>query len=176
MSPTSIFRRVLCPAVVLVVVLTVAGTHGSRARADIDFQYSFTADSDTAVLDSSGQRLTEAITVYRDYQSEKTAANWQATRDAVAAFNAYRLKILNYDEEHESRWFPGHRHFANWLTGDTQHESKVYYTWWRDRKDKALERGVEGVAIGYGGGLVEIVNGYNFVRDPLTLDFDNEPK
>jgi len=121
-------------------------------------------------------RLTRAITAYREYQSEKTPATWEKTRDAVAAFNAYRLKILNYDQEYESRWFPGHRHFANWLTGDTQHESKVYYTRWRERKDKALERGVEGVAIGYGGGLVEIVNGYSYIREPLTLDFSKEPK
>ena len=46
----------------------------------------------------------------------------------------------------------------------------------RERKDKALERGVEGVAIGYGGGLVEIVNGYSYIREPLTLDFSKEPK
>ncbi len=119
--------------------------------------------------------LTEAVSAYRIYQEHKTPANWQTTRQAVEAFDAYRLKILNYDEEFERRWFPGHRHFANWLTGDTKHESKVYYTWWKDRKAAALKRGVKGVAIGYGGGLAEIASGYSFVREPLTLDFDKEP-
>ena len=119
--------------------------------------------------------LTEAIAAYRQYQEDETPANWNSTRVAVEAFNAYRLKILQYDEEHERRWFPGHRHFANWLTGDTQHESKVYYTWWKDRKAEVLKRGVQGVAIGYGGGLAGIASGYSFVREPLTLDFEKEP-
>ncbi|MDP6451251.1 MAG: hypothetical protein QF773_10560, partial [Lentisphaeria bacterium] len=65
-----------------------------------------------------------------------------------------------------------HGHFCNWLTGDTLHESKVYYTEWKNRKPEVLERGVRGVAIGYGGGLAEIASGYSFVREPLTLEFD----
>lgn len=119
--------------------------------------------------------LTEAVSAYRHWQHEKTAANWQTTRAAVEAFDAYRLRILDYDQEHERRWFPGHRHFANWLTGDTQHESKVYYTRWIERKAEVLKRGVQGVAIGYGGGLAGIASGYSFVREPLTLDFDKAP-
>jgi hypothetical protein len=66
------------------------------------------------VCDGRWILLTKAITVYRNYQSDKTAAAWQATRDAVA--------------------------------------------------------------IGYGGGLVGVVNGYSYIRELLTLDFDNEPK
>lgn len=61
MTPVWIRQTVFCLAAVLVAILMVASTCGSRAWAEIAFQYSFTADSDSAVLDSSGQRLTSQI-------------------------------------------------------------------------------------------------------------------
>jgi len=118
--------------------------------------------------------LTDAVTAYRLYERNKTYENWVRVKQRVDAFDAYRMKILTYDDEYAARWFPGHPHFCNWLTGDTQHESKVYYTEWKKRRPAALKRGVKGVAIGYGGGLVEIVTGYSRVRKPLTLDFNKD--
>jgi len=118
--------------------------------------------------------LTEAVTAYRLYERDKTKENWLQVKQRVEAFDAYRMKILTYDDEYATRWFPGHPHFCNWLTGDTQHESKVYYTEWKERRPEVLKRGVKGVAIGYGGGLVEIVMGYSRVRKPLTLDFGKD--
>ena len=115
--------------------------------------------------------LTGAITDYRTYLRNQSTANWTRLKSSVEAFNRYRLKILNYDKAYADRWFPGHAHFCNWLTGNVLHESKVYYTDWLDRRDEALERGVERLAIGYGGG-----GGYSYIKAPLTLDFSQEPE
>ena len=116
--------------------------------------------------------LTEAITAYRTYEQNKTEDGLLEVKKRVEAFDEYRFRIISYDEAYTERWFPGHGHFCNWLTGDTLHESKVYYTEWKNRKAEVLKRGLRGVAIGYGGGLAEIASGYSFVREPLTLEFD----
>ena len=116
--------------------------------------------------------LTGAISTYRKYQRNKTDETWLELKKRVAAFDEYRARIVGYDKEYADRWFPGHGHFCNWLTGDTQHESKVYYTLWDKRKPEVLRKGVKGMAIGYGGGLADVAGGYSFVREPLTLDFD----
>ena len=118
--------------------------------------------------------LTEAVRAYRLYQRDKTEEKWLHLKRRVEAFDAYRARILSYDSEYEMRWFPGHRHFCNWLTGDTQHESKVYYVPWEKRRAHVLRRGVKGVAIGYGGGLAGVASGYSYVREPLTLDFSGD--
>lgn len=69
MTPVWIRKTALCLAMVLVAMLTVAGTHGSRAKADIAFQYSFNAGSSTAAVDSSSQRLTGQIRGARPVKS-----------------------------------------------------------------------------------------------------------
>lgn len=109
--------------------------------------------------------LTEAVTAHRVYQRDETKQNWLNLKLRVSQFNRYRLKVLGYDKSYTDKWFPGHGHFCNWLTGDAQHESKVYYTPWTTRKPEVLRRCVEGMAIGYGGGP-----GYSFVKEPFTLD------
>ena len=115
--------------------------------------------------------LTAAITAHRSYLRDNTNANRLEMKRCVEAFDEYRNRIITYDDDYIDRYFPGHGHFYNWLTGDTQHESKVYYTEWKERKPAVLERGISGVAIGYGGGLAGIVSGYSYVREPLTIDF-----
>jgi hypothetical protein len=61
MTPVWNRKATLCLATLLVAILTVTGTCGSRARAEIAFQYSFNADSEVAVPDSRGQGLTAQI-------------------------------------------------------------------------------------------------------------------
>ena len=114
--------------------------------------------------------LTATVTAYREHERDKTKARWIELKQSVEQFNRYRMKVLAYDKQYTDRWFPGHGHFCNWLTGNTQHESKVYYTPWKTRKPDVLSRGVRGLAIGYGGGP-----GYSFVKEPLTLNFQNDP-
>lgn len=117
------------------------------------------------------RRLTETVVAYRAQQAKPTAKSRVRLRESVGAFNRVRLRILNYSPEEARRWFPGHGHFCNWLSGGGQHESKVYYVPWQTRKPAVLKRGVERMAIGYGGGP-----GYSFVGEPLTLDLRPTPK
>ena len=69
MTPVWNRETTLCLATVLVTMLTVVGTCGSRARAEIAFQYSFNAGSEAAVLDSSDQGQTGQIRGARPVQS-----------------------------------------------------------------------------------------------------------
>ena len=115
--------------------------------------------------------LTETVTAYRIYQKDKTVKNWLNLKKSVEEFDKHRMKIITYDKAYTDRWFPGHGHFCNYLTADAQHESKVYYIPWEKRKPEVLSKGIEGMAIGYGGG-----HGYSFIKEPLTLDFSKEKR
>jgi len=108
--------------------------------------------------------LTFALLAYRTYQMNPTPPNWQQLKDAVAAFDAFRTRILQYDDAYAGRWFPGHGHFCNYLTGEGS--NAAYYSSWRTRREPFLTKGVARVAVGHG---------QNCVRYPLTLDFSKPP-
>lgn len=116
------------------------------------------------------KRLTLLIQAYRQYQQDATDLNLAEVKLRVDAFNQLRGQIINYEKEYADRWFPGHAHYCNFLTADARLEGAVYYKSWQSRRSAALERGVKGLALGYGGGP-----GYSYVREPLTLDLSQPP-
>jgi hypothetical protein len=116
--------------------------------------------------------LTDALISYRAYQANPSKENWREVKNRVEEFDAYRMKIISYPKDYVDSWFPGwETAWCNYLTADAQHESKVYYTPWEKRKPDVLQRGVRGMAIGYGN-----ARGYSFIKEPLTLDFSHPSK
>ena len=115
--------------------------------------------------------LTAAVTSYRRTLRDPSEAHQLDVQRRVEEFNAFRSKILNYNAAYTEQWFPGHDHFCNWLTAGAQHESQVYYTPWQQRKATVLQRGIRRLAVGYGGGPQ-----YSYIKEPLTLDFQQQPK
>jgi hypothetical protein len=115
--------------------------------------------------------MVETIRSYKIYQKDKSDENRLKVKKSVDAFNEHRMKIVSYEIDYAYDWFPAHGHFCNWLSGNTQHESKVYYTPWEQRRPEILSKGVKGMAVGYGGGLAGQVSGYSYIREPLTLDW-----
>ncbi|MBI4028415.1 MAG: DUF4838 domain-containing protein [Verrucomicrobia bacterium] len=115
--------------------------------------------------------ITFMLISYRAYETDPTHENWLAVRKKVEAFEKYRMKIISYDVPYVERWFPGHDHFCNYLTANAQHERNIYYVPWQLRKPEVLKKGVKGAAVGYGGTF-----GYNYIKEPLTLDFSKPPK
>src|SRR5262249_50811582 len=113
--------------------------------------------------------LTRTLISYRAFEVDSSEQHRNELRSRVSEFDCYRLKIISYPKTYTDRWFPGYDTFCNYLTADAQHESKVYYTPWEQRKAQALARGVKGIAIGYGGRF-----GYSFIKEPLTLDLSSE--
>lgn len=96
MTPIWFRKTALCLVMVLVAMLTVAGTHGSRAKADIAFQYSFNAGSSTAAVDSSSQRLTGQIRGARPIKPvDGYALKFDGKDDYVAANSAFSSLFNN---------------------------------------------------------------------------------
>ena len=109
--------------------------------------------------------IAHALISYRAWQVEESPENWLELKERVETFNGYRMKILTYSREHTDLWFPGWDHFCNFLTANNENE-RLYYVPWEKRKAEAMERGLDGIAIGYGGRF-----GYGYIKEPLTFDF-----
>jgi hypothetical protein len=114
--------------------------------------------------------LTLMLISYRAWEATPTQENWLTLKARVDDFENYRMRIITYSKEYTDVWFPGYDHFCNFLTANAQHESNIYYVPWEKRKDEVLNKGVRGTAIGYGGTF-----GYNYVKEPLTIDFSKPP-
>ena len=150
-------------------VLTELNERLRRAEAEADTRRARGWVRHTREYFEFTELLTQLVTAYRAFERDKTPQKRTELKSRVHRFNTYRLKVLNYDTDYTNAWFPGHGHFCNWLTAGPQHESKVYYTPWPARKADVLRRGVEKLAIGYGGGP-----GYSFVKQPFVLDFSGK--
>jgi len=111
--------------------------------------------------------LTHALISYRAYQMSATKENRHDVKQAVDAFNAYRMKIISYPKEYTDIWFPGHDKFCNYLTSEGKNEQEIYYVPWETRKDKYIRDGVKGLAVGFQGGYNERA----FFK-PFTLEFN----
>ena len=115
--------------------------------------------------------LTHALIAHRSWEADKTRANWQSVKKHVDAFDDFRMRIITYDKKYADVWFPGHAYFCQYLTANSERHSETYYVSWESRKPGVLERGIKGVAIGYGTSYY-----FSFVQEPLTLDFSKEPE
>ena len=111
--------------------------------------------------------LTEMLISYRAYQVRASVENRTELKQTVDRFEDYRMKIVNYSKEYTDRWFPGHGTFCKWLVGNLENTDTAYYVSWEARKAAVLEKGVRGMAMGYGTSYY-----YSFIREPLTLDLD----
>ena len=109
--------------------------------------------------------LTVALLTHLAWQLDASDAKWAQLRDAVAAFDAFRLRMIDYPDDFADQWFPGHGNFCNYLTSGATNQA--YYSSWRSRRDQVKAAPIRGTVIGYGG---------NAVRRPLTFDFDHPPR
>ena len=114
--------------------------------------------------------LTEALIAYRAWQVNESRDNWQQLKQSVEAFDAFRMRIITYDREYTDIWFPGHDYFCQYLTANCERDSKTYYVPWETRKPGVLERGINGVSIGFGTSYY-----FSSVEEPLTIDFSRYP-
>ena len=80
------------------------------------------------------------------------------------------MRIITYDREYTDVWFPGHDYFCQYLTDNCERDSKTYYVPWETRKPGVLERGINGVSIGFGTSYY-----FSSVEEPLTIDFNRYP-
>ena len=62
------------------------------------------------------QLVTKAIYLYRAYQINKDPGDLSQLKSAVAAFDAYRKRIVHYDGDYVFDYFPGHGVLCNVLT------------------------------------------------------------
>ena len=108
--------------------------------------------------------LTHAFAAHAACKKERTPTNWQRLKKAVEAFDAFRQRVVRYDDEFVAKYYPGHGKFCNYLT--SRGSSEVYYSDWRERREEVLAKPLRGTVIGYG---------YNRVREPLTTDFSGPP-
>jgi len=104
--------------------------------------------------------LTNMFIAYRAYQASETSENIAEVKRRVDEFEAYRQRILSYDESYSRRWFPGHGALCLLLTSENRERWGVY---WPERKKEIAGRDWRGKVIGWG---------YTCVREPITLDFD----
>lgn len=114
--------------------------------------------------------LTEMLIAHRAWQSRPTGENWQELKQTVDAFEAYRIKIVNYPKEYTDVWFPGHATFCKWLVGNLENTTDSYYVPWEQRRAEVTKKGIQGMPMGYGTSYY-----YSFIREPLTLDFSKSP-
>ena len=110
--------------------------------------------------------LTHALIGYRNWQVEKNSRNWRTLKRRVDAFDDFRTRIISYPDDYTGVWFPGHAYFCQYLSANCVKEDTTYYIPWSTRRPAVLERGVKGLAIGYGTSYYS-----SFVQEPLTLDF-----
>ena len=98
---------------------------------------------------------------YREYQERPSDEKLREVKEWVDRFEVWRERVVNYDDEYVTRWFPRHAQFCLYITADGEGE-KIYYTPWEKRRKKVLEKGLRGTAVAYGiGGVV--------IREPITL-------
>ena len=109
--------------------------------------------------------LTEMFISYRAWQVKPTQANWLELKDAVEAFEAYRLKIVTYPKEYTDAWWPGHGTFCKWLTANHEDTGVAFYTSWESRKAVVMKKGIKGMPMGYS------TRPLFTVKEPLTFDF-----
>lgn len=77
-------------------------------------------------------------------------------------FEAFRDRILRYDDAHVASFFPGHAMFCKFLTSNYSD----YYDNWGAKKKDILAKPIRGTPVGW-----EISG----VSAPLTLDFTKPP-
>ena len=113
--------------------------------------------------------LTHALIAYRSWQASGNDRTWHELKERVEDFDRYRERIINYPKSYTDDWFPAHQHFCNWLTADLKGDPE-YYIPWDQRKADVLKQGVRGMAMGFSDSYY-----HSFVKEPLTLDFNNSP-
>jgi hypothetical protein len=101
-----------------------------------------------------------ALLAYRNWKAHPTDASWQQVKASVDAYNAFRERVVRYDDAFAREYFPGYDRFCNYLTGGG------YYDNWAGRKAEVLTKPLKGTVAGYS--LV-----FNY---PMTLNFDKPPK
>ncbi|MBM4046964.1 MAG: DUF4838 domain-containing protein [Planctomycetes bacterium] len=104
---------------------------------------------------------------YREYRANPTSTNRQAVKQWVDKFEQLRARVVNYDDDYVTNWFPGYEKFCNYITSDGGGEFEVYYVGWKTRKKAVLQRGLKGLAVGYNiGGFKRVI------AEPITLQWD----
>ena len=101
---------------------------------------------------------------YAEYQENPTDGKLREVKAWVDQFEELRERIVNYDDEYVSRWFPAHGKFCCYLTSDGGGEFESYYADWKKRKREVLQKGLRGTAIGYRIGAFGRV-----IAEPITL-------
>ena len=97
---------------------------------------------------------------YRGWKAHPTEPNWQQVKESVDAYNAFRERVVRYDNAFARTYFPGYGKFCNYLTGGG------YYTSWETRRAAVLAKPIK-----------QTVAGYSMVFNyPMTLNFDKLPK
>lgn len=101
---------------------------------------------------------------YRAYEIHPTPANLDEVKMQVDNFEAFRSKIIGYDDAYAAKWFPGYMQLYTFLTSEGDNEG--YRRYKRQNKEREA-RGFRGTPIGYI---------HNLIREPLTLDFEHLKK
>jgi len=104
----------------------------------------------------------------RSWQSNDSRQNWEELGQAVAAFETWREKIVTYPKEYTDLWWPGHATFCKWIVADLEDTGVASYTTWPQQRAVVQERGLRGLAMGFGTSYY-----YSFIGEPLTLDLDS---
>ena len=104
--------------------------------------------------------LTNAFIAYRAYQAAETPDNIREVKERLDEFEAYRKRILSYEQDYSRRWFPGHGALCLLLTSENKERWGCY---WPERRKEIGGRDWRGKVIGWGS---------TCIREPITLDFD----
>ena len=107
------------------------------------------------------RHVSDMFTLYRAYRARPNRENLFQLKEAVEAFDKFRMRVLFYEDAYTRDWFPAHHMFSNFLTSGGV--STYYLKDMSDRKARIRKNGIQGLGIGFH---------RTGIREPITLDFD----
>ena len=103
------------------------------------------------------------LLAYVAYRQQPNLDKWREMKRLVDEFEAYRDRIIRYDDAHVADYFPGHGRFCKFLTA----KYSDYYDNWKAKREEILTKAIHGTQAGWG---------MCGVSTPLTLDLTKPPQ
>ncbi len=107
--------------------------------------------------------VANALAIYKDYRQSGDPGLVAPLRQAVAEFDEYRKRIVNYGGRYATNYFPGHGILSCALSHGQG--GSGYGSDWREVKQRVNLSDLSGSSIGQGALAID---------KPFTLDFDQE--